>query len=115
MFGFPIDMDSSVENLKKSRRFAAHAVFMIDMLDRSLNLLGPDAELLEEIMADLGKRHVAMGIDDVSYYTAMGESLNLTLEETIGEDFTPKQQRSWKIVYGELSGAMTRDLDNPAK
>ena len=115
MFGFPINLNPSVENLKRNPRFAAHAIFMIDMLDRSLNLLGPDAELLAEIMSELGKKHAAMGIDDVIYYRAMGESLCLTLEELTGNHFTPTKQDAWATVYDELAGAMTRELENRAK
>ena len=108
-------MDVSCENLKKSRRFTTHAVFMIEMLDRSLGLLGPDAELLAEIMVELGKKHVVMGITDASYYTVMGESLFLALRELIGKGFTQEVEDSWTIVYGELSDAMTRELASPEK
>jgi len=50
LFGFPIDMDPSCETLQKSRRFINHAKYMIEMLDRSVGLLGPDGELLAEIL-----------------------------------------------------------------
>jgi len=113
-FGFPKDMDASCDALRKSQRFARHASFMIEMLDKSLNLLGPDAELLADIMAELGQKHVAMGITDPSYYTAMGESLLLMMQEQIGEEFTPEVEHSWTEVYGELAGAMTREIGNSA-
>ena len=52
LFGFPIDMDPGSEEMLKSKRFQQHAAYMINMLDRALNMLGPDAELLEEILSD---------------------------------------------------------------
>lgn len=45
-------MDPESEAIKTNRRFLAHASYMIDMLDRALNMLGPDAELLQEILSD---------------------------------------------------------------
>jgi hypothetical protein len=52
LFGFPLDMDPESEAIKTNRRFLAHASYMIDMLDRALNMLGPDVELLQEILSD---------------------------------------------------------------
>lgn len=115
MFGFPIDMDPNCDTLKKSKRFAVHAVFMIEMLDRSLGLLGPDAELLTEIMAELGKKHAMMGIEDASYYTSMGEALFLTMSELTGKHFTPEVEESWTFVYGQLADAMTSEIGSPEK
>ena len=105
-------MDTGCKQLRKSRRFVAHAKYMIEMLDKALNLLGPDAELLAEIMSDLGKKHVQLGIEDESYYSIMGDSLFLALSEILGSRFTPKVEASWVIVYGELSRAMSQELGN---
>ena len=52
LFGFPLDLDPKSDRMKSSRRFQQHAKYMIEMLDRALNMLGPDAELLDEILTD---------------------------------------------------------------
>lgn len=57
LFGFPLDMDPTCERLRKSQRFVAHAKHMIDMLDRAVHMLGPDAELLEEMLFDCKPAH----------------------------------------------------------
>jgi len=108
-------MDPDRKSLRQSRRFVAHAKYLISMLDRALNMLGPDAELLTDVMADLGKKHVKMGITDASYYEVMGESLLLALSNILGKDFTPEMEESWTIVYGELSGAMLAEVGNEDK
>ena len=82
------------------------------MLDRSLNMLGPDAELLGEIMSDLGKKHSQLGIDDPAMYRIMGDSLFLALAEILGKNFTPEVEDAWSVVYGELSGAMIAEIGN---
>lgn len=85
---------------------------MIAMLDRALNMLGPDSELLTEVMTDLGKKHVNLGIKDVYYYSIMGDSLLLALGELLEKDFTPGVEKSWTIVYGELASAMISEIEN---
>lgn len=112
LFGFPLTMDPSCQSLQKSRRFVIHAKYMISMLDKALNLLGPDAELLAEIMSDLGQKHVSFGIEDESYYSIMGDSLFQALSEILGKHFTPEIEQSWTIVYGELSQAMIKEIGN---
>lgn len=54
MFGFPIDIDPKSAELVVSKRFLMHASYLIQMLDTALNMLGPDIELLTEIMTELG-------------------------------------------------------------
>jgi hypothetical protein len=45
-------MDPGCEEMQQSKHFVRHASNMISMLDRALNMLGPDAELLAEILSD---------------------------------------------------------------
>ena len=52
LFGFPEEMDPECESMLTNKRFILHASNMINMLDRALNMLGPDAELLDEILTD---------------------------------------------------------------
>ena len=82
------------------------------MLDKALNLLGPDAELLAEIMSELGRKHAQFGVDDEAYYTIMGESLFLALGELLGKGFTPQTEEAWTIVYGELTRGMICEMDS---
>ncbi|CAB9531741.1 expressed unknown protein [Seminavis robusta] len=43
LFGFPLDMDPGSEKMQQSKPFVRHA-------SNALNMLGPDAELLAEIL-----------------------------------------------------------------
>ena len=86
---------------------------MIEMMDKALSLLGPDAELLAEVMGELGKKHVHLGVLDETYYPVMGEALFHSLCELLGEEkFNPKVREAWERVYGALSGAMVDELYN---
>ena len=55
IFGFKDDL--SMEELAKHERFSKHATYFIQMIDKALGMLGPDIELLTEILMDLGLKH----------------------------------------------------------
>ena len=54
---------------------------------------------------DLSIRHVGYGVkpDD---YAALGEALQWTLEQALGEDFTPEVREAWSTCYHELADEM---------
>jgi hemoglobin-like flavoprotein len=71
-------------------------------------MLGPDIELLSEILAELGQKHVKYGVKP-EMFPIMGDCLIGTLivtlkEEAMNEDVVA----AWREVYKELSGDMVR-------
>ncbi|XOV70620.1 MAG: globin family protein [Verrucomicrobiota bacterium] len=63
---------------------------------------------LEKIVDDvkaLGVRHVQYGVKD-AHYDTVGEALLWTLDQGLGEDFTPELKESWTKVYLLLAGTM---------
>ena len=110
LFGFSIDMDPGSEEMQRSKPFLRHASYMINMLDRALNMLGPDAELLGEILSDLGKKHARLGVHE-QYFPFMGHALLNMLREMLGNLFTPETEQAWNTVYAALSGAMVESMN----
>jgi hemoglobin-like flavoprotein len=106
LFGFPIDIDPTSEDVVKSRRFVMHASYLIQMIDTALNMLGPDIELLTEIMLELGTKHVRYGVKP-EMFPIMGECLIATLDETLGE-MAPATREAWIETYDALSGDMIK-------
>lgn len=107
LFGFPIDADPESHELLKSKRFIMHAAYMIQMLDTSVNMLGPDIELLTEIMTELGEKHVRYGVKP-EMFPAMGEALLFTLQNQLGDQFTKAMEESWRETYNTLTQDMIR-------
>jgi hypothetical protein len=63
IFGFGKSGKEEIsKELIDSRRFTTHAKYFIQMIDKALGMLGPDIELLTEILLDLGKKHVNYGV-----------------------------------------------------
>jgi hemoglobin-like flavoprotein len=106
IFGFDKNADVS-EALKKSPRFTKHATYFIQMIDKALGMLGPDIELLTEILLDLGAKHVGYGVKP-EYFPSMGRALIYSVKSQLGDRFTDDTKDAWVEVYGALSYDMIR-------
>ncbi|GAX25643.1 hypothetical protein FisN_15Lh009 [Fistulifera solaris] len=109
LFGFPIDIDVDSPELLSSKRFLAHAVYLLEMIDTALNMLGPDIELLTDIMTELGKKHVSYGVKP-DMFPIMGDALIYMLRDVLGDEFTDATEEAWKETYGALSADMIRSM-----
>ena len=53
----------------------------------------------------LGARHAGYGVQ-VSHYDTVGEALIATLEQGLGDDFTPELRDAWVSCYRAVSAEM---------
>lgn len=53
----------------------------------------------------LARRHVAYGAEE-AHYAVFGDTLIWTLEQGLGEAFTPAVRAAWTEAYDTLAGAM---------
>ena len=108
IFGFDASMDPTSDAVLKSSRFVKHAEYFIQMIDRALSMLGPDIELLTEILMELGEKHVRYGVKP-EYFPSMGRALIDAVSSNLGKDvFTSDVKADWVEVYGALSYDMIR-------
>jgi nitric oxide dioxygenase len=75
-----------------------------DMLDIIITRLEKLDELKGEIMA-MAKRHVDYGVRP-EHYNMVGKALLLTLQKTLGKDWTDELRDAWVNCYAVLSGTM---------
>ena len=57
------------------------------------------------VVEDLGRRHAGYGVEDTHYDTA-GAALLWTLEQGLGDEFTPAFGDAWGAAYGVLADTM---------
>ena len=62
-------------------------------------------EVLVPILQGLGQNHVYYGVQE-SHYQTVGVALLKTLEQGLGEDFTPEVKDAWTEVYGVMADVM---------
>jgi hemoglobin-like flavoprotein len=75
------------------------------------NLRNPNA-LLPAIAA-LGQRHAGYGVQP-SHYATVGAALLATLQEGLGESFTPATREAWEAAYAGIAAVMLRAAEAPA-
>ncbi|MEC9340213.1 MAG: globin family protein [Pseudomonadota bacterium] len=76
-----------------------------------MNMLGTAAMGLDKLdsivgaVQDLGRRHVAYGVKD-AHYDTVGAALLWTLEQGLGDAFTPEVKAAWTQAYVLLATTM---------
>jgi len=70
-------------------------------------------ESIVPAVQDLGRRHVKYGVKD-QHYDTVGAALLWTLEQGLGEAFTPDVKSAWITVYGVLATTMKDAAKVPA-
>jgi hemoglobin-like flavoprotein len=107
LFGFPADIDPRCEELVKSKRFALHATFLMEMMERTVEMLGDDNDQLTEALTDLGKKHVAFGVLP-EYFPYMTEALLVMLKELLGDKCSDTDQKAFENVLAVLIADMVK-------
>ncbi len=74
---------------------------MIDVAVQGLNRL----ETIVPAVEALGVRHVDYGVQE-SQYDTVGAALLWTLEQGLGEAFTPEVKEAWTVTYTVLADTM---------
>jgi hemoglobin-like flavoprotein len=82
---------------EQGRKLMATLSFVVDKLGRL-------PELLPAVQS-LGRRHAAYGVRD-EHYAKVATALLWTLEQGLGESFTPALREAWSGAYDTLAGAM---------
>ena len=109
-------IDKFVELQPRSKKFyqgeemmQKHADGIVHLLDSILQMLGPDAEFIEEILGQVGGRHAKMGVP-VSFFPFLGQSLVYALQQTIGAEMTDEHVEAWDEVYDAISGQIVKAI-----
>jgi hemoglobin-like flavoprotein len=83
----------------------------VQMLDDILRMLDDPAASIPSLAA-LGRRHVDYGTQPADYDT-VGAALLTTLEESLGDDFSPAMRDAWMETYRTIAGIMRRAATRP--
>jgi hemoglobin-like flavoprotein len=96
---------------------SARALFrdtdMAQQRKKLLHVLGVAVSSLDNLGAltktveDLGRRHAGYGVKD-AHYDSVGAALLWTLEQGLGQAWTPDVALAWTEIYTVLAGVMRR-------
>lgn len=110
VFGFSVNDDLETSPRLKMGALL-HAKRMIHMFDAVVVMLGPDTELLSELLAGLGKRHIQYGVK-ANFIPFMGQALLYALKKVLGNKVQWQNgvEDSWNMVYEEMSSEIMRAI-----
>ncbi len=77
---------------------------LMAMITAAVNGLN-DLDRLVPVMQDLGRRHGGYGVQD-KHYGSVASALLWTLEQGLGEAFTPEVKNAWTETYTLLASVM---------
>jgi len=77
---------------------------LMQMMGAAVSLLDRHEQLLP-VLRQLGARHGGYGVHD-THYATVGAALIKTLEQGLGEAFSPDTRAAWLSVYGLISRTM---------
>mmetsp|Transcript_56623 Transcript_56623/g.172381 ORF Transcript_56623/g.172381 Transcript_56623/m.172381 type:complete len:519 (-) Transcript_56623:277-1833(-) len=68
-----------------------------------------DMDRIVSMLLKLGMRHISYGTAP-PHWSVVGQALDLTLRDILGETYTQEIQQAWKTVYGFMSSIMIEGL-----
>jgi hypothetical protein len=89
--------------------FISHAKQFVRMLDSIIDTLGPDLDMLTDILSELGRKCITYRVKR-EYISVMGIALFQTLKE-FDDQLTEDIEISWREVYKAISVDMARVYD----
>lgn len=97
-------LDPSLRALFRSGDMAKQGQMLMSVLGTAVMGLS-NLEKLAPVVRNLGARHVGYGVK-TEHYATVGGALLWTLEQGLGEAFTPEVREAWTAAYELLSEVM---------
>ena len=85
-----------------------HSTFLVNMIEKALNMLGTDDDELTILMSDLGRKHVIYGVSDNHMYSTRGLSLQIYLstwcffDKQVKADYFPHMKNAIMAMLHEM-------------
>jgi len=90
----------------KTPVFLEYSKTFVRMLDMAIDMLGPDMEIVEDELYQLGTMHKRYGVTPRKF-ELMGQALVDTLQKILGKrSFTDRTGEAWNEIYGFMSMTM---------
>jgi nitric oxide dioxygenase len=98
------ELDPAIERLFRRTDMAAQRKILMQTLTVVVKSLDRLDQIVPAVQA-LGRRHAGYGVRE-AHYATVGAALLWTLEQGLGEAFTPPVRDAWTAAYGTLANVM---------
>ena len=99
------ELDPAIERLFRRTDMAGQRKILMQTLSVIVKSLDKLDQIVPAVQA-LGRRHAGYGVRE-SHYATVGEALLWTLEQGLGDAFTPDVRAAWTTAYTTLATVMT--------
>jgi hemoglobin-like flavoprotein len=103
-YGRLFELDPAIERLFRRTDMAAQRKVLMQTLTVVVKSLDRLDQIVPAVQA-LGRRHAGYGVRE-AHYATVGAALLWTLEQGLGEAFTPAVRDAWATAYGILASVM---------
>ena len=103
-YGRLFEIDPSTRPLFASADMSEQGKKLMQTIDVAVASLD-DLDRIRPAVEELGRRHVDYGVAE-EHYATVGAALLWTLDQGLGDDFSPEVAEAWAETYGVLSGIM---------
>lgn len=103
-YGKLFELDPDLKPLFANTDMQVQQAKLMQMLTVAVNGLTHLDKIVPTVQ-ELGQRHVAYGAQE-AYYDTVGAALLWTLEQGLGERYTPEVQEAWTVTYTTLTNTM---------
>ena len=103
-YGRLFELDPTIERLFRRTDMAAQRKVLMQTLTVVVKSLDRLEQIVPAVQA-LGRRHAGYGVRE-AHYATVGSALLWTLEQGLGEAFTPPVRDAWATAYGTLASVM---------
>jgi hemoglobin-like flavoprotein len=103
-YGRLFELDHAIERLFRRTDMAAQRKILMQTLTVVVKSLDKLDQLVPAVQA-LGRRHAGYGVRE-EHYATVGAALLWTLQQGLGDSFTPPVRAAWAEAYGILASVM---------
>ena len=103
-YGRLFELDPAIERLFRRTDMAGQRKVLMQTLTVVVKSLDKLDQIVPAVQA-LGRRHAGYGVRE-EHYATVGEALLWTLEQGLGDAFTPDVRAAWTVAYGTLASVM---------
>jgi hemoglobin-like flavoprotein len=110
-YGKLFELDPDTKLLFAQTEMEEQQKKLMQMISVAVNGLDRPDQIAPAVQA-LGKRHVSYNVQD-DHYDTVGAALLWTLEQGLGDAFTPEVQEAWAATYTILADTMKAAAAEP--
>ena len=107
------ELDPAIERLFRRTDMAGQRKILMQTLTVVVKRLDKLDQIVPAVQA-LGRRHAGYGVRE-AHYATVGEALVWTLEQGLGEGFTPDVRAAWTAAYTTLATVMIEAAETEAE